>query len=210
MTAASASAVSSWSVTTALAGTIGTTVASGITLLLPRSTIALTAEPDRFAASVFQNLLLNAILSGSCLGIALGISFAFAWEPLLVHRSIPPQRWYSWTIGSTSVAFCVASVAIVVGTRFVGHAFIITALSGAGAGCMMGTVQAHVLWATNAVRWRWILIHMVASTGAWILLAMIERDVSGLILRPVIWLSIWGLYGTLLGTAYAAVAYRDQ
>lgn len=201
-----------WMTSSAIAGTIGTAVGVFIALFLsivlraPADVTGLTQE--RIMAALFQHALLGSLRDGLCLGLALGISLALAWLPRIEDTARYPDQWITTTILSIVVGITLAYVGISLGEWYYRHSMLVTALGGALAGLIIGGAQSYVLWSHGRARLRWLTTQSLAFAGIFVLIAYANREISSLFLLPLVWLSMWGIYGLGMGYTFQEITYN--
>lgn len=203
---------SEWVFPTAIAGTIGSIFGFGIAFFLSifvgSTTDALPSTPDAIRDALFWNRLLRDSISGSAFGLSVGTAFAITWEPLIVSSSHLLARWIRTTILSFLLGSVVAWVLHNMGAWYGASALERALFSGLVGGGIAGGMQAPALWQQRAAQWRWTLLHALAFCGVFVLLMLARYHVSSLFLFPLVWLSLWGLYGLCLGTGFDHLQYN--
>jgi hypothetical protein len=196
----------------AIAGTIGTTIGVFIAFFLliilraPTDVTGLTQE--QIMVALFQHTLLASLRDGLCLGLALGISLALAWLPLIEDTARYPDHWITTTIISVVVGITLAYFGVSLGEWYYRRSMFVTALGGALAGLIVGAAQSSILWSRGRARLRWLATQSLAYAGIFVLMAYANREISSFFLYPFVWLAMWGIYGLCMSYTFQEIAYN--
>jgi len=201
-----------WTTSSAIAGTIGTTLSAIITFLLSivfrASFDPVGADQAQILATLFQQMIFTALRDGLCVGLLLGLALALAWSSLIGGTGRSNDGWIKVTTISAVIGITLAYLGIGLGEWYYRHSLLVNALGGAIAGLIMGSAQSAVLWAHYRARLGWIIAQTLGFACIFTVMAYANREISGLLLFPLVWLAMWSLYGLFMAYMFEQIRYN--
>jgi hypothetical protein len=160
---------------------------------------------EEAAARVFRNMLLSCAFSGGPLGLAIGISIAYAWKRFIVAAGQHVETWMFFTITSTWVGVTCTFIGLGISDWYGAGLPLIILIVGMFSGILIGLPQSLILWSSGRQRLAWVISHSIAVIIGTILIVI--SGARDLIVLVVLLASIWAAYGVVMGLIFNMLRY---
>lgn len=200
-----------WFVWTAIAGSLASVIHFGSTLFVPiflRPDLSTMRDTEAILSSVFTSMVIFDTLYGLCFGTVFGVALAIAWEPLVIPTAHGASlRTRAVLLGAIAGGIITWLSNSLVGWYIARSAWLI-GVYGFGGGVISGIAQAIVLWKHMRAQLEWICLHGLTFAAAFVVLMSAFQDVSNMVLLPLVWFSLWGVYGSMMRYTFERLAYN--